>query len=98
MDCMSREYLYLETPQFHHGDCPVSRKKGKPKLVKGGAKSIQSNMVWLLAHAKFQHLKWPAWRCMGATMFIRNGATMQELMSRGREICHCHPLICGVLG
>ena len=54
-------------------------------LVKGGPAAIQSTMVRLLANSEHSHLRWHAWRRMGATtMFIRNGATMQELMSWGR--------------
>ena len=53
-------------------------------LVKGGLAAIQSTMVRLLANSEQSHLRWHAWRRMGATMFIRNGATMQELMSWGR--------------
>ena len=53
-------------------------------LVKGGPAAIQSTMVRLLANSEHSHLRWHAWRRMGATMFIRNGTAMQELMSWGR--------------
>ena len=43
-----------------------------------------TGVVRLLANAEHSHLRWHAWRRMGAAMFIRNGATMQELMSWGR--------------
>ena len=60
------------------------RRRPTQNLVKGGPAAIQSTMVRLLANSEHSRLRWHAWRHMGATMFIRHGATMQELMSWGR--------------
>ena len=61
----------------------LGRRPGQP-LVKGGARAIQQVMVRLLQDTEYSHLRWHAWRRLGATMFIRNGATMPELLSWGR--------------
>ena len=59
-------------------------RKPSQHIVKGGVRSIQTSMVCLLAHTEFKHLRWHAWRRLGATLFIRHGPTMQELMSWAR--------------
>ena len=55
--------------------------KPPQNIAKAGPRALQATMVSLLANTNFSHLRWHALCRMGATMFIRNGATVQELMS-----------------
>ena len=58
----------------------LGRKPLQP-LIKGGVKALQAAMVRLLGEG---HLQWHCLRCLGATLLIRHGATVQELLAWGR--------------
>ena len=61
----------------------LGRKPFQP-LVKGGAKVLQASLVRLLGAGQYDHLRWHCWRRLGATLLIRHGATVQELLAWGR--------------
>ena len=61
----------------------LGRKPFQP-LVKGGAKVLQASMVKLLGAGQYDHLRWHCWRRLGATLLIRHGAAVQELLAWGR--------------
>ena len=41
-------------------------------------------MVKLLGEGQYDHLRWHCWRRLGATLLIRHGATIQELLAWGK--------------
>ena len=53
-------------------------------VFKGGTKKLIEPMTRLLRETEFRDLRWHCWRCAGATMFVRAGGSMAELMAWGR--------------
>ena len=53
-------------------------------LVKGGARTLQATMVALVQDTPFGHLRWHAWRRMGATALARLHLSIMEIMAWGR--------------
>ena len=58
----------------------LGRKPFQP-LVKGGATALSATLVKLLGEGQYDHLRWHCWRRLGATLLIRHGATVQELLA-----------------
>ena len=68
--CIRRLLRFIKATTLRLGRRPCQN------IVKGGTKAIQASMVRLLAHTEYRHLTWHAWRYLGATILIYNGATM----------------------
>ena len=53
-------------------------------LIKGGAARLQHIMASLLVGTEHADMRWHAWRRAGATLLVRSGATILEVMSWAR--------------
>ena len=53
-------------------------------IVAGGTWALSATMSRLLEGTEFHGITWHAWRRAGATMFMRAGGTMPELLQWGR--------------
>ena len=53
-------------------------------IIAGGTRALSATMSRLLEGTEFHGITWHAWRRAGATMFMRAGGTMPELLQWGR--------------